>query len=108
MCVHVCAICGKCCEAVADSHLSFVPLEQMYGTLDILVQAGILSFDGSEMLAVSVVLKLIANSSSAAKVALMEMTWEAESDKLRCSMSNACEPILDCTEAQSMVMLIRS
>ena len=54
---------------MADSLLVFVPHEQAHKACSILKQVGILSLDGTKARAVKNVLKLIANSLGAAKVA---------------------------------------
>ena len=59
--------------------LVFVPHEQTHGALNILRQVGILSPDGAEVIAQQCVMKLIASSLSAAKVAPAEMAREAGS-----------------------------
>ena len=60
------------CEAMADSLLVFVPHEQAHGACSILKEVGILSPDGIIARAVKNVMKLIANSPGAAKVAPAE------------------------------------
>ena len=68
------------CEAMADSLLVLVSHEQTHRASSILKQTGILSPDGSKARAVENVMKLIANSLSAAKAAPTEMAREAGSD----------------------------
>ena len=68
------------CEAMADRLLVFVPNEQAHGTCSILKEAGILSPDGIKARAVKKVMKLIANSRGAAKVAPAKMAREAGPD----------------------------
>ena len=67
------------CEAVADSLLVFVPYEQAHGACSILKEVGILSPDGIKARAVKIVMKLIANSPGAAKVAPAKMAKKAGS-----------------------------
>ena len=55
------------CEAMADSLLVLMPHEQTHGAFSILKQIGILSPDGTKARAVKNVMKLIANTLSAAK-----------------------------------------
>ena len=69
------------CEAMADSLLVFVPHEQAHGACSILAEVGILSPDGTKARAVKNLMKLIANSPGAAKVAPAKMTREAGPDK---------------------------
>ena len=69
------------CEAMADSLLVSVPHEQTHRASSILKQIGILSPDGSKARAVENVVKLITNSSSAAKAAPTEMAREGGSNK---------------------------
>ena len=69
------------CEAMADSLLIFVLHGQAHRALSILKQVGILSPDIPEVRAVTNVMKFIANSPSAAEVAVMEMAREAGPDK---------------------------
>ena len=57
-----------------ESLLVFVPHEQTHRALSILEQVGML---GPELRAVKIVMKLIANSPSTAKVAPMEIAQEA-------------------------------
>ena len=66
---------------MADSLLVFVPHEQAHGACSILKEVGILSPDGIKARAVKIVMKLIANSPGAAKVAPAKMTREAGPDK---------------------------
>ena len=70
-------------ETMADNLLWLVPYEQTHrlAALKISKQAGILSPDGTEVRAVKSVMKLIANSPSATKVALMEVAWDGGPDK---------------------------
>ena len=65
------------CEAMAESLLVFVPHEQTHRASSILEQIKILSPDGTKVRAVQNVMKLIANSPGAAKVAPTEMAREA-------------------------------
>ena len=68
------------CEAMADRLMIFMPHElheQSQRTFTILQQIGNLSSDGTKKRTVRNVIKLIANSLSAAKVAPMEMVQEA-------------------------------
>ena len=68
-------------EALADSLLVFMPHEQMHRASSILGQTGTLSPDGTKGRAVKNVMKLIANSSGAASVALSDKAREAGPDK---------------------------
>ena len=69
---------------MADSLLVFVPHQQAHGACSILKEVTILSPDGIKARAVQNVMKLIANSPGAAKVALAKMAREAGG--LPCSM----------------------
>ena len=74
------------CEAMADSLLVLLPHEQAHGTCGILKEVGILSPDGIKARAVKIVMKLIANSPGAAKVALAKMAREDGSERGRISL----------------------
>ena len=69
------------CEAMANSLLVLMPHEHTHGAFSILKQIGILSPDGTKVRAVKNVMKLIANSLSATKVAPTEMAGEAGPNK---------------------------
>ena len=66
---------------MADSLLVLVPHEQKHRSLQHPETIGILSPDGSKARSVETVMKLIANSLSAAKAAPTEMAQEAGSNK---------------------------
>ena len=68
---------------MADSLWVFVPHEQAHGACSILKEVGLLSPDGIKARAVKNVMKLIANSPGAAKVAPAKMAREAGSERER-------------------------
>ena len=84
------------CEAMADSHLVFVPHEQTHKACSILKQIGRLSPDSTKARAVKNVMKLIANSPSAAKVAPTVMV---QCQTLQCSINYESDPTMNCTKA---------
>ena len=69
------------CEAMAHSLLFLMPHEQTHGAFSILKQIGILSPDGTKARAVKNVMKLIANSLIAAKIAPVKVAREARHGK---------------------------
>ena len=78
----------------------------MHRASSILKQVGIPSPDGTKVRAVKSVMKLIAHSLSAAKLAYIK---EAGPDiSVLLSTGNECDPTLSCTKAKSPVMLIGS
>ena len=66
---------------MADSPLVLVPHEQAHGACSIPKEVGILSPDGIKARAIKNVVKLIANSPGAAKVAPAEMAGQAGPNK---------------------------